>query len=172
MSAAETQPGFAAKVRWPLVVIGLLGVHVAVMVVGLVAAFAIPGAVVTTTAYDHALRWDELQADRRASEALGWSLSANVSETAEWNGDRSVTFRLVDASGLLVRDAKLHLRIYHHARPGRLIEEQLAETAPGNFTATFPLRRDGLWRFEAVAVAGDNQYLSESDLWIGSELSR
>lgn len=140
------------------------------MMIGLVYALTIPGAVVTPAGYEEALAWDEHQAQRQASIKLGWSLSAKVHSKAELNGDRRVTFLLRDKQGELVDDSTLQIELYPYTRANHRVIRQLSSNSPGTFNAVLPLRRAGSWNMYAIALRGTDRFIVESDLWVESPL--
>lgn len=168
-SPAPAAPSFFQQIRWPIVVVALLLGHIVLMMVGLVAALAIPDAFVPPGGYETAIAWDDRQAERQASIALGWTLHANPSPTTELNGDRTVKFTLADRNGQPVDGANLVVRLFHHARSGDQFERSLEQSAAGTYEALLPMRREGLWRLQAAATRGDDRFVVETDFWVGAK---
>ncbi|MEN1679664.1 MAG: FixH family protein [Planctomycetota bacterium] len=166
---ADDREAFARLVRgakWPLIVAGLLGVHVFMMMISLSTALTIPAYYATLPGAERGMDWDELAALRRHSEMLGWSLAMTPLPQTELNGDRSVRFELTDRSGAPIPQALVELRLYHHARPQETITEQLTTGADGAVTVVLPMRRTGQWRLDAEVRHGDEVCLIERDQWL------
>ena len=149
---------------WPVLVALLLGGHVFVVTGALLlSSTLIPGASTAPAGYAEALAWDDLQAARRDSERIGWTLEILPSSAQTLEGERRIDFVLRDASGAPIDDADLSVTLYHHSRPNQPLEVRLSE---GPYLATLPLRREGTWRIEAVAERGGDRFLVESDVWV------
>lgn len=164
MTPAE--PTFTQRVRWPIFLVALLFGHMLIMMIGVTWALSMPSAIVTPIDFEDALAWDDLQADRRSSEKLGWKFTATPSVMTEINGDRRVVFELKDSDGLPIQNARLRVRLYHYAHANEAIDQDLLATAPGHYEAKLPMRRSGSWRLIANVTRDDERFLSESDLWI------
>lgn len=162
-------PATWKQYQWPVIVVAMLSGH-ALLIVGAlaVAAAMIPAAVTAPDGYEAALGWDAQQAARRASDALGWSFVVTPTDAVEVNGDRHVQIVLRDSEGLPVKSATIELTMYHHARPNESIQRQLGpQSVPGVYETVLPMRREGLWRLNAVAQRGDERLLVNRDLWLG-----
>lgn len=57
-SNAPQPPSFFQSIRWPLVVVALLGGHVTLMMVAVTLSLASPSPTVTDDAYREAVEWD------------------------------------------------------------------------------------------------------------------
>lgn len=168
MNADAVEATWFRSVRWPAVVGVLLAGHVTLLVGAAMMAFTIPGAFVAPRGYERALEWDRVQADRRASDALGWSLNATVGPAGGPLGwQRDLELRLADADGQPVAGAGATLRLYHHADAAAVLDRSVVLDDAGVWSAKLPLRKPGLWRLELSAVRGVDRYVREADLWVG-----
>lgn len=165
----SSEPASAASAPWrgygwPVLVVALLGGHVVVVIGALVlSSTLIPGASIAPAGYAEAMAWDELQAARRASDRLGWTLEVVPSNESSLNGESRVDFLLSDALGNLIEDAELSVAMYHHSRPDKTVEARLAS---GPYSVTVPRQREGTWRVEAVAERDADRFLVEADIWV------
>lgn len=170
MTATDpNEPSWLRSARWPAIVALLLAGHVTLLVGAATLAFTIPGAIVAPNGYERALEWDRLQADRRASDALGWSLTATVGPADGPLGwQRDVRLSLVDRAGVPVGDAGVTMRLYHHADAAAVLDRKVVLDADGVWAGELPLRDEGLWRLELSAMRGTDRYVREADLWVGA----
>ncbi|HHQ48186.1 MAG TPA: hypothetical protein ENK19_04800 [Acidobacteria bacterium] len=144
------------SVRWPLLIAGLLTLHAAGMVTFAVIASSDPSHAVEKDYYQKALHWDEHRAQLAADAALGWQAEATARPAQP--GLAAVTIALTDHDGQPVTGASAHLEAFHMARGKRILESDLEETAPGVYTATLPMRRDGKWELRLRAQRGDDLF--------------
>jgi len=73
---------------WPALVAVLLLGHVVLITGSLILSSPwIPAASIAPSGYEEALKWDALQAERAASERLGWTLTMTPTDQLELNGD-------------------------------------------------------------------------------------
>ncbi|TWT97561.1 FixH [Botrimarina colliarenosi] len=168
-SVSSTGTAWWRRLTWPAVVVVLLSGHVVIMMGALLlSSTRLPGGSTAPSGYAAALAWDDLQALRRASDRLGWSLELTPTDRTELNGDRHVEFTLRDAEGNPVDGADLSVTLYHLSRPSEPIEATLAASAaePGRYEAVMRLRREGVWRVQAVATRGVERFLVDADLWV------
>lgn len=156
------------RYAWPALVVVLLLGHV-VIVTGalLLSTTFIPAATVAPSGYAEALAWDERKAAQAESDRLGWTLSMAASEGVDTLGNHRVELRLVDRDGEPITDAQLFAKMYHHSRPGDVIEASIPfEPAVAGYSAALPLRREGQWRLSVIARRGGVRFLDESDFWL------
>lgn len=163
---APRAPSAWRSFGWPLALAVLLIGHSVLLVVAMIMSLATPGGFTAPSGYEEALAWDRLQAERRESDRLGWSLGIRPRPESALNGDRTIDFELLDADGTPIEDAELLLRAYHHSRAGQTIEAEPTPLGGGRYEATLAMRRAGLWRIDAVATRGDDRFRLESDYWL------
>lgn len=161
MSPTETPA--RRSVRWPLIIVSLLGGHVALMVGAVMIATNDRSFAVTPDYYQRAVNWDREQADRRASEALGWRVAVETSPRVDPLGRRAVAFVLTDARGRAVDGATLDVAYFHHAHA--YDRQKLADLTPDpdaatRFTRRLPMRHAGMWEFRFTAKAGGKTFVA------------
>lgn len=157
-----------ARYIWPALVVALLLGHVVIVTGALVLSTAlIPAATVAPSGYAEALAWDDLKAAQAESDRLGWTLSMAASEGVDSIGNNRVELQLVDRDGAPIADAEVFAKLYHHSRPGNVIEASIPyEPATDLYAAALPLRREGQWRLSVIARRGGVRFLEESDFWM------
>lgn len=166
-TTAVTESGtFSQRVRWPVVVVAMLGGHVFLMMVAVIWGLTIPGAFVAPEGYEEGLAWDDRQAERQVSSALGWTLKVFPSVVTQILGDRQVKFELLDRQGKPIENATLNVRMYHHARADQTLQQQISQTSPGLYEASLRMRRPGMWHLHAVATRGADRFVIDEDFWI------
>ena len=152
----------AKRSKWPLLVVALLAAHVMILVVVVLVATRDPSFAVTPNYYENAVHWDQSQAQRRASEKLGWRLEVAAADEAERDGSRAVTFTLADAAGTPLTGAKLDVTCFHHAHANQPVHLNATTAADGRATQVMPLRRAGFWDFQCLATAADGRTFTQT----------
>jgi len=167
----EAQPVTrAARVRWPLIVVGLLMTHVGAMMLAVQIASSDTGHAVLPNYYDKAIRWDDRQAEARESDRLGWSVSVTPAALTDANGDRAVRILMHDRFGAPVVDAAVSARVWHHALGDAhdLLVRPTGE--PGLYVATAPMARPGSWQCELIAEHAGARFVESYALDVVSPL--
>lgn len=166
----DKQPTFGQKIRWPLIVVALLGTHASLMMLGVSWALANASSFATPTVYKNSMSWDEQQQSKANVQKLGWQLRITPSVLSELNGDRKVVFELVDKnSGLVVAD-DLAITLYHTAEANKTISRKLVPQQDHRYVAKLPMRRTGNWHLQAIAkqsqLESDRQLFFQQEFWI------
>lgn len=161
------KPAPARSWLWPGLVIGLIVMQAALAGTLLVCATNDPSFAVEPNYYRRALNWDAEAAQRRASDALGWTLSLEVAPAASVIGEREVRFRLLDREGAPVLDAHLDVIAFHHARGSERIGLMPGAQGGGEYTCTAPLRKAGTWEFRVRALRGVDQFIATELVEVG-----
>lgn len=146
--------------RWPILVIGLLIGHAALMLVAVLIATSDRSFTVLPNYYKQALAWDANQAIQRQSEKLGWTIDTQTAATADPLGQRQVRLTLRDAAGRLIPNGTLELSYYHRTSAGDVQRARLNSTGPGLFEQKLPLRKSGFWEFRIEAIADGQRFVT------------
>ena len=149
--------GRGKQSKWPLLVMALLGGHVAILVAVVVVATRDPSFAVTPNYYENAVNWDRSQAQKRASAKLGWKLEIVAADEADAKGRRAVTFALTDPTGAAIGNATLTVTCFHHARATEPTRLNMMTAADGRAIQLLPIRHAGFWDFQCNAVAPDGR---------------
>lgn len=137
----STTPKRRGLPRWAWIVVALLVAHTSAMLAAVAVAVDDPSFTTVPDYYQQALRWDDVQERRRASEHLGWTATIEPSAL----GDRLVV-ELVDRDELAVTGARGALTAYHHAGANDVRTVALAERGAGIYFAPLDVSRAGAWQ--------------------------
>jgi nitrogen fixation protein FixH len=160
LGAVESPARPQRHLRWPLIVIGLLLGHMTIMFVAVAIATHDRSSTIIPDYYQKSLNWDRAQADRRASEKLGWNVTVTPSPQVDPLGRREVLVRVIDASGEAIPNADVELAYYHLSHPAEAQHTQLHTNFDGRITATLPMRYEGFWQIEVTAKAGGQRFVT------------
>ncbi len=158
-STESKAPGF----RWIAAVVALLVFTVTTQTYLLSQALNDPSVVAEPDYYQKAVDWDQTRAQRDQNSALGWTLTPTVSADV-LPGGRALSVRLEDRSGTALANAAVRVVAFHKARSANRIKGTLTGGADGTYSATLPLRREGLWELRFVVVHEDQQFTYTTDL--------
>lgn len=152
---APAAPTRAARLRWPMIIVGLLMGHVGAMALALHVAMGDAGNrngnKVIPDYYEKAVHWDDERAAQRASDTLGWTVRPAVSVFTDGAGLRPLTITVTDEAGAPVEGLVLAAELWHHA-VGQPVEVDFAkvEGAAGTYRAQVPMDRAGTWECDLV----------------------
>ena len=137
------------NIRWPLIIVSALTLHVVVSLAVAFVAVSDPSRAVEADYYQKALHWDEKKAQDATNLTLGWTLPFET-ET-ESPGSVLLRARLLDDRGEPLAGAHLGVTTFHNARAAEILRDTLRDQGDGWYAATLPMRRGGRWelRFEA-----------------------
>lgn len=137
-------------------VLGLLFSGVGANVYLVYAAQRDPSFAVEPAYYDKAVRWDELQAERARSDALGWSARARASGS-------QLLLELEDAHGRPVADAEVELELFHNARAKDRRQDR-ARAVEGGYALDAELGRRGRWVVRVRATRAGEVFVTELEV--------
>lgn len=132
-----------SHIRYPAMIFGLLGMTLVVNIILVIAIRSDGGAQIMDDYYEKSIHWDEQEAIRQESQALGWTLAVNL--PAEEPGE----VRVINADGLPVTGltATLRLRRPHLAEDVAQVDLKSVRGQPGVYQFEHPTARAGLWDF-------------------------
>jgi nitrogen fixation protein FixH len=140
---------------FPGIIFVLIGLNMAIVGVTVTLALSDDAFAVTPDAYADAVRWDQLQEERRRGQALGWSLSAAFGPPLS-DGSRLLAISAVGPDGARLTGANLEVEAFAHARPRGRVRITPHETDPGRYEARVVLPQPGLWSLRvSVRLGGD-----------------
>ena len=154
---------------WPSVVIALLAGQLLVSLSAVYIAFTDRSHAVLPDYYERAVDWDQHQAARRDSAALGWHTTWRIDDSADMFGQREVQLGLTDARGQAVFAEEVELVYFHHARAGRRATASMTSAGDGSYLATLAMREDGIWQIELTARRGSERFLATELRRVGSQ---
>ena len=102
--------------------------------------------------YQKAVDWDRLQAEKAASDALGW----HVVVDARFDGLR---IRLNDRWGRPVTAAVVDVEAFPNARAQYRVRGRMADRGEGVYVFERPFDRPGIWEYRLTAVRDGDRFL-------------
>ncbi len=144
--------------RWPAAIVGLIALHAVGMVTVILIATRDPSFAVEPDHYQKALSWDAFSARRRASQALGWQVTAHSDATLDGNRTRALELDIADRDGKPVSGAKAAVLAFPHARGQERLRVDLSEAGSGRYVARAALDRPGIWELRLVAKRGPDTF--------------
>jgi hypothetical protein len=121
--------------------------------------------------HQQALRWDEVQRERAASDRLGWEVRLGLEPQGSREAFSGVLSKppgrpismafvtLLDRAGLPVSGASGTLRYYPHARVKRVDQVDLFEQSPGVYRVPLTMDASGLWQWDLKIQRGDQRFV-------------
>ncbi len=148
MTEIEIKP---QRSRWPLIIIGLLSVHVLVSLIFVYIATSNPSFAVEENYYQKALNWDEKRAQDANNLQLGWKCETSLIASTTAGEPSTVTVTILDSEGTPIDNAKVKLECFALARSGHILHAALASTDNGQYKASIDAHRPGLWEIRISA---------------------
>lgn len=147
--------------RWPWIIVGLLAAHTTLMIVFVVIATRDKSFSVDPDYYGKAVHWDDLQAQQRASDALGWHAILRPEESTDTNGARTIVLELTDSAGSAIPATAVEATYFHHAHGDQVRKVAFAPSASDarQFAVRAPMSHPGMWEFHVTARAGDRLFV-------------
>lgn len=143
---------------WIAFVVSLLAGQVILILVMVYVATNDASFAVEPDYYRKGLRWDETAAQLRRNEALQWSITATIADEHGAGGKRHFSCRLMDASGDPLDGAAIDVVAFAHARGQDRLSFPVPAVGEGDYEATVPLTRPGLWEFRFVVRRGPDVF--------------
>lgn len=157
---ASSSPASKRRPRiWPIILAALLIGHTVLMLVFVTIASHDSSFSIDSDYYGKAIRWDQDQARRRASDALGWNADLQVVDGSA--GARAARLTLRDRNGQPIPQAAVDVKFFHHAHGREVRSCSLSADAAGagQFSNNLLLPYSGEWEFEIVAKADGREFL-------------
>ena len=110
-----------------------------------------PGFAVEPDYYNKAVEWDRLQAEKAASEALGWSVVLDARED-------ELRIRLADRLGRPIDGATVEVVAFPNARASQRIMGYMVPKGRGVYVLERAFERSGLWEYRLAAVVDDQRF--------------
>lgn len=160
-AANAEQAGAQRASAWPLLVIGLIVMNMFIVAFTIVKAASDPSGAIEPNYYDKALHFDEIKAEKQASDAAGWQASITLERVDAPVCKVSVS--LTDALGRPLSQCDLQLTAFAHVRASERIvrEMSMRDVASDPLACTLRVSHEGLWTFSIRAQQGDRVHVSE-----------
>lgn len=157
--ALQQTPSNVRAWRWPLAVVGILGVSLTVCAITVVAAVSDPSYAIEDDYYQRAVDWDHERDLQAASDRLGWRADVIVSD------DGIITAVMTDANDQPIDNAAVRVTTFHHARRGLAQDLTLQPRGNGRYVGTLAQPRSGQWQVRLRAAVGPDQFFQTQDLF-------
>jgi len=139
---------------WPLIIGGLLAVHVVAMLAFVWIATSDPSYAVEKDYYQKAIHWDDKRAQDARNAELGWRLAVQVLRPLRPGQQPTLRVRLVDGGGAPLIGATIGLDTFRTAMSGDPLQATLAEEGGGAYAAALPMFHDGKWELRFKVERG------------------
>ncbi len=111
-----------------------------------------PGFAVEENYYQQAVEWDRLQAERAASDALGWNVVVDARH-------EELRIQLTDRLGRPIEEADVDVEAFANARARHRIRGRMVEMGRGVYVLERSFERSGIWEYRLAAVRGEERFL-------------
>jgi len=152
-----------AAIRWGGLVVGLLGLQVALGVGAVMLATGDQSAAVVPNYYEKALKWDEQASQRESNDALGWTLAIVESDTDLSASSLRLSVTARDGVAVPIRSGRLAM--YHHARAEDVLVKSLGvpvDAADESIHWSGCVVRGGWWQIDVDVVDSQGNRFVES----------
>jgi nitrogen fixation protein FixH len=146
------------EVRWPLFIISLLVLQVAVGVFFVWKATSDPSFAVEEDYYNKAVNWEAAQAQAQHNQELGWVIAETFLPPKILGADPTLEVRLTDVEGKPITGALLQVEAFHNVRAGHILRATLDERGPGVYAAQLPMFRSGLWELRYTVDHAETRF--------------
>jgi hypothetical protein len=145
--------------RWAWAPVALLVALIGTQVTVLAAVLDDPTFSTEPDYYRKAVDWDAHMTRVRESQALGWSVRAQVEPPG--SGSRrtpSLTLALSDRHGGPVAGARVQALAFYNARAARPLVLAPTEVTPGRYRTDFDAHHPGVWELRLTAERAGEHY--------------
>lgn len=108
--------------------------------------------VVVEDAYEQGLKYNEVLAQAKKQEELGWKMAVSYISSGNKEGDLLINFQ--DENVQTIKDAKITVNFKRPTQSGHDFEEKV-EFANGVYTTKLKFPLIGVWDFEIKAIRGE-----------------
>ncbi len=151
-----------AQLVWTVIIVSFFLIQAVIWTVAISITSNDQSHVVLADYDQKSLHWDESQASRRASKALGWKTSLKIATAADIVGNRSVTLTLHDRNDQPIQQPTVDLIAFHRGQAANQQSIRLQATLPGIYEGVVQIRKQGQWQFSGtIRNSGDQFYLDE-----------
>jgi len=154
-----TDPKNKKSLRWPLIIVGLLSVHVCVTLFFVYVATSNPSFAVEEDYYQKGLKWDEKRAQDTINQRLGWVCKASLNASSTISEPATIRVSLHDHEGQQIDDASVKVECFALARSGQVLRVTMTSSGSGEYVAAIDARRPGLWEIRVTAERQEPEQL-------------
>jgi hypothetical protein len=163
------KPLLPPRLRWPVLIISALVIHVVVSLATVVIATSNPSYAVEENYYQKALAWDASRAQERHNLELAWQLDFEVAPPPAAGSDPQLVVRLADRDGLPLDGARVAVAAFHNARADQIVRAEPAATGGGVYACPLAMRRAGRWELRFTVDCGGEHFTRTVTRHIGLE---
>ncbi len=142
-----------ARRTWGTIIVGFLGLQIAIGVSAIALSLSDPSAAVVPHYYQAAVNWDATRRARQLAPRLGWQVQTSVAETS--GAERELRVVIADKQAEQISGLRVHAHVYHHAQAAHVVALQLSESTPGTYVGRVPLTQSGLWQLD-LRIEGEH----------------
>lgn len=143
---------------WPVLIVGLLGLNIAIVGITVIAATSDPSVAVEPDYYQKALAWDEERGERRDPADDGYDVAVQLQPSPDRLTDGQLVVAVTQQNER-VEHARIDAEVFHYARSGERQTLSLDEQQPGVYAAAADLRRNGNWEVRLRMMIDGQTYL-------------
>lgn len=145
---------------WPVIIITVLVLDVAVGFALVRVANSDPHAAIEADYYHKAVTWDSTQAQGRENVALRWTIAPSLGAI---RGDHQARLALAlrDSAGAAVTGAAITVEARQVAHAEEVVRSTLTAEGDSAYAAMLPLSRPGLWELRVVVTRAHERYTTQ-----------
>jgi nitrogen fixation protein FixH len=143
---------------WPIGIIVILGVTVAVNIAVYYVANDDPSVAIEPDYYAKAVDWDSTMAQATRNAALGWHLTTAL-DPFSVRGGALLHVTLSDSAGIPIPDATVRVAALYNARANIVYDTTLSRD-PGGYESQLPVHHGGQWELRFDVTRGATHFTS------------
>lgn len=155
----NTTPKQSKGYFWPCLVIGLLLMQIGICTAAIISAKHSDSYIIVDQQHQNKLSWDEQQNMKDTLANLGWQLEFDIPVYNTPSQRRVVSLFIKNKDNSPVTGLHVDLKIYHHAVASQIIQGELKETQPGQYTAAMPITKEGLWELQYTLTSTEDEII-------------
>lgn len=139
-------------ITWPLIIFGFLGLSVGMNVYLIYMASTDDSFAVEKDYYRKAVEWDETQAERARSKALGWTARLET-------GPAFLRIELRDQAGQPIEDAWVEVEAFPNVRADEIVTGQMKAIGPGAYELKGAFQPAGIWEVRLRVEVEEDRFV-------------
>lgn len=161
MQLPATSTGFQIWAWVPVMLLsGLLSIQIAMFFI----STGDPSFSVEPDYYAKAVRWDEERAQSQRGLALGYQVTASVSEPSRTSLDSRLLIQITRGDGRPLVGATVTAVAFHNARASERKQLVLSEVKHGTYEAQFPVLKSGIWELRTTVRCDEGPFTTVHEL--------
>ena len=153
-------PARKSSWRWPLIIIGMLLLHISIMMTAVFLTLQRPGeSAVISEYYDKAQAFDSYKARLSASDKLAWNVTLEQTGQLDSLSRRQMRLNLTDAQSQPIKGATVSVHCFHWSHGDEAAQLVGALAGPGQYVFSLPGKYVGFWQFDVTAQVGNDSFI-------------